>query len=144
LAARPPPDGVAEQVGKGFPIVPAVPPFPSPALLPRPAPILLPALLLGILLVPAALAMPQGSQVPLECRLGDGPWQDCHMQIESIGMHWWLLIGEQRVEFRHDGRGRVTMQEREGGGWRPVDSRWAEDTSLCWNGICAKGDIPLD
>jgi len=25
-----------------------------------------------------------------------------------------------------------------------VESRWAADTSLCWDGICALGPIPLD
>ena len=82
--------------------------------------------------------------VPLECRLREGAWQPCHMQIEEVGGHWWLLIGDQRLEFRHDGRGSVTMQEHPTGRWQPVSSRWQEDTSLCWDGVCAKGDIPLD
>jgi len=28
--------------------------------------------------------------------------------------------------------------------WRPVQALWRADASLCWNGICAKGPIPLD
>lgn len=80
--------------------------------------------------------------VPLQCRLGDGPWQDCQMRVEELGAHWFLLIGERRIEFRHDGRGAVTMQEQ--GRSREVTSRWREDHSLCWDGTCARGEIPLD
>jgi hypothetical protein len=25
-----------------------------------------------------------------------------------------------------------------------VNSRWIESSSLCWDGVCARGDIPLD
>ncbi|HYP04019.1 MAG TPA: hypothetical protein VER57_05660, partial [Cyanobium sp.] len=63
--------------------------------------------------------------------------------VQQVGSHWFLLVGEQRVEFRHDGTGAVRMQKNTGG-WRPVSSRWNEDTSLCWDGVCARGDIPLD
>jgi len=65
------------------------------------------------------------------------------MQVEELGLHWFLLVGGQRIEFRHDGRGRVTML-KPSGGWQPVNSRWVENTNLCWDGICARGDIPLD
>jgi hypothetical protein len=88
-------------------------------------------------------AQPLPGLVALECRLDEGPWQNCQMQVEQIGAHWFLLVGGQRIEFRHDGRGSVTMQ-KPSGGWRPVSSRWQEDTSLCWDGVCARGDIPLD
>jgi hypothetical protein len=90
-----------------------------------------------------ALALPEGSGIPLECRLGDGPWQSCRMEVQEVGAQWVLLVGRQRVEFRHDGTGAVRMQ-KDTGGWRPVSSRWNEDTSLCWDGVCARGDIPLD
>jgi hypothetical protein len=88
-------------------------------------------------------AHPLPGLVPLECRLDAGPWQNCQMQVEEIGAHWFLVVGGQRIEFRHDGRGSVTMQ-KPSGGWRPVSSHWQEDTSLCWDGVCARGDIPLD
>jgi hypothetical protein len=91
----------------------------------------------------AAQAQTAPVLIPLQCRLGTGLWQDCRMQVEEMGGHWWLLIGSQRVEFRHDGRGSVTMQQ-DNSGWRAVSSRWQEDTSLCWDGVCAKGEIPLD
>lgn len=83
------------------------------------------------------------SSVPLQCRLHQGPWQQCRMDIQVLGLQWDLVIGDQRLEFRHDGRGTVTMQ-RPGGPKQSVSSRWAEDTSLCWDGVCAKGAIPLD
>lgn len=85
----------------------------------------------------------RGGTISLECRLASGPWQPCQMQVEQMGAHWWLLIAGQRLEFRHDGRGQVRMQRgRET--WRQVNSSWGEDASLCWDGVCARGDIPLD
>jgi hypothetical protein len=101
-------------------------------------------LLLGLglpFLACAGLAAPILS-IPLECRLGEGPWRNCSMQVEQIGAHWTLIVEGERYEFRHDGRGSVRMLSA-GEGWRPVSSRW-EDTSLCWDGVCARGDIPLD
>lgn len=88
-------------------------------------------------------AAPEAMVIPLKCRLRDGPWQDCRMRVEQVGAHWFLLLDGQTIEFRHDGRGAVTMQQHRGD-WRSVNSRWLEDTSLCWDGICAKGPIPLD
>ena len=84
-----------------------------------------------------------GGTPQLECRLQAGPWQRCRMEVEQLGSRWWLVVGDQRIEFRHDGRGSVRMQ-RQGGAWQPVTARWAEDTSLCWDGVCARGDLPLD
>ncbi len=78
----------------------------------------------------------------LQCRLADGPWQDCQMRVEEVGAHWFLLVGDRQIEFRHDGSGTVTMQEQ--GRIRAVTSRWLEDRSLCWDGTCARGEIPLD
>jgi hypothetical protein len=92
----------------------------------------------------ASVGATEAFLIPLECRLGDGPWQACQMRVEQVGGHWWLLIGERQLEFRHDGSGIVKMQAaQDSEGWRTVRSRW-EDTSLCWDGVCAKGDIPLD
>lgn len=65
------------------------------------------------------------------------------MEVVSIGSQWALVVGAQRWEFRHDGRGSVTMQQG-AGSWRPVSSRWEDPNSLCWDGVCARGDIPLD
>ena len=102
------------------------------------------AWLMGLTVACAALqADSLPGQVSLQCRLADGPWQDCHMQVEKLGLHWFLLVGGQRIEFRHDGRGKVTML-KPSGGWQPVHSRWVENTDLCWDGVCARGDIPLD
>ena len=94
-----------------------------------------------VVLGAASLAAPLS--IPLECRLGEGPWRHCSMQVEQIGIHWTLVVEGERYEFRHDGRGSVRMLSS-GEGWRPVSSRWNEDTSLCWDGVCARGDIPLD
>lgn len=99
---------------------------------------------MGLLMACAGLqARPIPGRISLECRLADGPWQACTMQVEQLGAHWYLLVGGDRIEFRHDGRGSVTML-KPSVGWRPVNSRWLEDTSLCWDGVCARGDIPLD
>ncbi len=102
------------------------------------------ALLAGLTVACTALqAHSLPGLVALQCRVADGPWQECQMQVEELGLHWFLLVGGQRIEFRHDGRGRVTML-KPSGSWQPVNSRWVENTDLCWDGICARGDIPLD
>lgn len=60
-----------------------------------------------------------------------------------MGLHWVLRVGGQRFEFRHAGDGAVRMQ-RDSGPWQPVTARWQADASLCWDGVCARGPIPLD
>ena len=91
----------------------------------------------------AAGPPPTAQAIPLECRLEQGLWQPCRMEVVTIGSQWALVVGAQRWEFRHDGRGSVTMQHGVGS-WRPVSSRWEDRNSLCWDGVCARGDIPLD
>ena len=82
-------------------------------------------------------------RVPLQCRLGQGPWRPCAMEVQKIGEEWQLVMEGRRIAFRHDQRGSLRMQEP-GSGWREVDSRWVESSSLCWDGVCARGEIPLD
>ena len=85
----------------------------------------------------------QGLQlIPLECRLADGPWRSCQMEVIQVGRHWFLQIGADRFEFTHDGTGKVRLLKD--GIWKEVTPRWAEDQSLCWGEVCARGDIPLD
>lgn len=60
-----------------------------------------------------------------------------------MGMNWVLRIGDRTIEFRHSGDGAVRMQQVPGA-WQPVTASWQPDTSLCWDGVCARGDIPLD
>ena len=81
--------------------------------------------------------------VPLQCRLAAGPWRNCNMRVDRLGEHWWLELGGRLIEFRHDGQGGLAMRWP-GGPWRPVNSRWQSDGCLCWDGICARGNIPLD
>lgn len=104
---------------------------------------MIPALLGGLLLVhPGAMAA-ERLDVSLQCRLGQGPWQPCRMQVQDVGLRWELLIGGQRIGFRHGGDGAVHMR-RSTGLWQPVEARWQADASLCWDGVCARGAIPLD
>lgn len=68
------------------------------------------------------------------------------MVIDSIGEHWWVLVGSRRFEFRHDGHGKVTIVEgrpppRTTG---PVTPQWRSEGVLCWDGFCVEGPIPLD
>ena len=107
-------------------------------------------LALGWLGLPAALA---AEPVPLRCRLGDGPWQTCTMVVESPGERWEIRVAGSRISFRHDGGGTVTMNNPPDGplsklprgrGWIPVQTSWIAGPALCWNGVCAQGDIPLD
>lgn len=91
-----------------------------------------------------ALAEKRVPLVPLECSLDAGAWTLCTMQVESIGQHWWITSGSQRIEFRHDGRGGITMRRANDTGWRAVTANWTADSALCWDGVCARGAIPLD
>jgi hypothetical protein len=95
-------------------------------------------------LPPTQLPLHQALQrIPLECRLGSGAWQPCTMTVLQLGEHWWLQVGGQRLEFRSDGRGSVSL--RSGAGLtRAVQPVWSADQALCWDGICAKGNLPLD
>ena len=81
--------------------------------------------------------------IAARCQINDGPWQPCRMVIRSIGLHWWLLIGGRRFEFRHDGQGIVTVGEGHRPP-RPVTPRWRSQGVLCWDGLCVEGPIPLD
>lgn len=103
-----------------------------------------PWLTLGTLLCHGAAAGAQAAlTVPLECRIGSAPWSPCTMTIQRFGEHWWLQVGAQRLEFRSDGRGSITMRDGSGS-QRAVHPIWREPRSLCWDGVCAKGDLPLD
>ena len=71
------------------------------------------------------------------------------MEVESPGERWSLVVGPRRIAFRHDGRGTVRMDDPasppgSNGHWRAVQTTWIAGPALCWNSICAQGDIPLD
>ena len=103
-----------------------------------------PWLTLGCLLGPGAAAVAQAAlTVPLECRIGAGAWSPCTMTIQRFGEHWSLQVQAQRLEFRSDGRGSITMRDA-AGSQRTVQPVWQEPRTLCWDGVCAKGDLPLD
>ena len=85
----------------------------------------------------------QALQVPLDCRLGDGSWQPCTLTVERLGERWWLQVADRRLDFSSDGRGEVTVQEA-GGSLRRVQPVWTAQQDLCWDGICTRGDLPLD
>lgn len=112
------------------------------------------ALVVGILLLgpPVGASQPQSEaqaqSLNLRCRLAEGPWQDCQMQVQDVGRRWSVAVAGQRLLFRHDGRGTVLMW-RLPGTWVPVETRWVSgsggmDPALCWDGLCALGPIPLD
>jgi hypothetical protein len=65
------------------------------------------------------------------------------MTVVQLGEHWWLQVGGQRLEFRSDGRGSVSLR-RGTGQSRAVQPVWGTDQALCWDGVCAKGNLPLD
>ena len=99
-------------------------------------------LVLGLLL--GGLPAVAEQRVPLECSLDAGAWRLCTMQVERIGQHWWITSGSERIEFRHDGRGGITMRRAQNSSWRAVTPNWTADSALCWDGVCARGAIPLD
>ena len=105
---------------------------------------LLHAALLVVPLLPLVAARGQSAlSVPLECQLKQGRWQPCTLTIEQMGEHWWLQIGDQRLVFHSDGRGSVTLSDPAGGS-RSVQPVWTAQRELCWDGVCTKGEFPLD
>jgi hypothetical protein len=82
-------------------------------------------------------------RVPLRCRLDQGPWKECVMTISQVGQLWNLEMAGESFAFRHDGRGRVTMRRGQASP-RMVNARWLADQTLCWDGVCAQGALPLD
>jgi hypothetical protein len=64
------------------------------------------------------------------------------MEIQIPGGQWVVVVAGERIEFRHDGSGRIRMGRQ--GVWQEVTPRWLEDRSLCWDGVCVRGAIPLD
>jgi hypothetical protein len=87
-------------------------------------------------------ARAQGPPVSLECRVAGGPWKVCRMEISDPGRKWVLVVGQRRYRFEHDGTGHMRMAAD--GRWTDVTPRWDRDGSLCWDGLCARGEIPLD
>ena len=81
--------------------------------------------------------------VPMRCQVNGGAWHECQMVVDQVGSHWQLVLGNDRYGFQHDGRGLVRMR-RGSGAWSTVEPRWTADASLCWDGLCAQGAIPLD
>lgn len=97
------------------------------------------------MLAAAGMGAPSVAQTQgrLHCRLGQAPWRSCQMLLNPDGMGWHLHIDQLHIQFRHDGHGQVSMQI-DTGAWRVVEARWLADASLCWDGVCAQGPIPLD
>ncbi len=80
----------------------------------------------------------------LECRENDGRWQTCRMGVVRLGEEWWLDLAHQRIRFRHDGSGQMRMKGSRDSAWQSVQARWIAERTLCWDGVCARGDLPLD
>jgi hypothetical protein len=102
------------------------------------------ALLLCVTVPAIAQTNDPSPRAQLNCQLRGGAWEPCLLRLDADGMGWQLTIGNQpKIQFLHDGRGHVRM--RDGAhGWRTVEARWLADASLCWDGVCARGEIPLD
>jgi hypothetical protein len=72
------------------------------------------------------------------------------MVVEQAGERWAIQVAGRRIAFQHDGTGTVTMNDpaaRQPGqtnGWIPVKTTWIAGPALCWNGVCAQGEFPLD
>ncbi len=108
-----------------------------------PSQLLYRALLVGPLLAMADARAQSALSLPLECQLRQGHWQPCTLTIQQMGEHWWLQIGEQRLVFRSNGRGEITLSDP-AGVTRTVQPIWTAQRELCWDGVCTKGDFPLD
>lgn len=99
--------------------------------------------LLACILVLAPSRVSSQERVPLRCRVDRGPWRECVLTVSQVGQIWSLEVAGQSFAFRHDGSGRVTMR-RGRAAPREVSARWLADQTLCWDGVCAQGALPLD
>ncbi len=100
-------------------------------------------LLVWALVLLTAAAKGAAEPVPLSCRIDQGPWRACVMTVASPGQQWRLQIGSKRFDFLHDGSGQVSLK-RPGAPLQVVSSRWIAAQTLCWDGVCARGELPLD
>ena len=91
----------------------------------------------------AAPALPAIS-VSMECRRQHQDWRICRFESDQQGASWQLAFEDRTVRFRHDGSGRMRMQLNDDSAWTSVQPRWIAERTLCWNEICARGEIPLD
>ncbi|CAI8385832.1 MULTISPECIES: hypothetical protein [unclassified Synechococcus] len=91
----------------------------------------------------AAQARPAVS-VPIECRQQHQEWQNCRYESDQPGSSWQLAFEDHVVRFNHDGSGHMKMQLNDNGDWTGVQARWIAERTLCWNDVCARGEIPLD
>ena len=99
------------------------------------------AVLLALLTYPL---MGRAASPDLQCRQGLQGWMPCQLKQLRPGEHWFLSIGDERIEFRHDGSGRMRMRNGRREEWVSVEPRWSADQSLCWGDVCARGELPLD
>ena len=105
-------------------------------------------------LTPAALMITAGLGIaaparpalslPVECRQQQQDWQLCRYESDLPGASWQLAFENRTVRFRHDGSGQMRMQLNEQSAWTTVKARWIAEQTLCWNEVCARGEIPLD
>ena len=82
--------------------------------------------------------------LPMECRQQKQAWQPGRYESEQPGARWRLAFQNHTVHFRHDGTGLMHMQMGDQATWTTVQARWIAEGTLCWNDVCARGDIPLD
>lgn len=100
-------------------------------------------LLAGALVLLTAAVKGAAEPIPLSCRIGQEPWRACVMTVASPGQQWRLQVGSRRFDFSHDGSGQVILK-RPGSPLQVVSSRWIAAQTLCWERLCARGELPLD
>ena len=100
------------------------------------------------LLVAAGLGMAAPARpafsVPIECRQQHQERLNCRYESDQPGRSWQLAFENKTVRFHHDGSGHMKMQLNNNGNWTGVQARWIAERTLCWNDVCARGEIPLD
>ena len=103
---------------------------------------------LGLALMPVAISDAVLAQpaliITLECRQHRQAWHTCRFDSEVPGAEWQLAFENQTVRFQHDGSGTMRMQVGDQTPWTPARARWVAERTLCWNEVCARGEIPLD
>ena len=98
----------------------------------------------ALLLIGSSADGSSAAAASVRCRIALQDWSPCRMVASSPGERWVLTWNQQRVEFVHDGSGRMMMRVGQAEDWLEVQPLWTVDHSFCWSSVCAKSVIPLE
>ena len=98
----------------------------------------------ALLLIGSSVGGSSAAAASMRCRIAQQAWSPCRMVASSPGERWVLTWNQHRVEFVHDGSGKMMMRVLQAENWLEVQPFWMADHSLCWGSVCATGAVPLE